>query len=67
VASRYELRDGRGDYVGTFVTDDECWQVGDVFRTGDGLALRIIGTTTPEQSRERPAFTAGWSVEAVEG
>jgi hypothetical protein len=66
VASRYELRDRHGDYVGTFVTD-ESWQLGDVFTTGDGCALRIIGSTEAEQSRERPAFTAGWEVEPVEG
>jgi hypothetical protein len=65
VASRYELRDRHGEYIGTFVSD-ESWKLGDVFTTGDGCALRIIGITAPEQSRERPAFTAGWKVEAVE-
>jgi hypothetical protein len=67
VAFRYELRDRHGDYLGTFVTADESWQLGDVFTTGDGCALRIIGTAAPEQSHERPAFTGGWKVEAVEG
>lgn len=65
MASRYELRDREGNYIGTFVTD-ESWQLGDVVTTGDGCALRITGITVPEQSRERPAFTAGWEVEAVE-
>lgn len=67
MASRYELCDRHGDYIGTFVTDQERWQLGDVFTTGDGRALRIIGTTVPEQSHERPAYTGGWKVEAVEG
>ncbi len=66
MGSRYELRDRHGDYLGTFVTD-ESWQLGDVFSTGDGSAFRIVGTTAPEQSPERPAFTGGWTVEAVEG
>jgi hypothetical protein len=67
MASRYELRNRQGDYIGTFVTDHESWQLGDVFTTGDGCALRIVATTSPEVSHERPAFAAGWTVEAVEG
>jgi hypothetical protein len=66
VASRFELRDRHGEYMGTFVTDDESWQSGDVFTTGDGRALRIIETTAPEKSLERPAYTGGWKVEAAE-
>jgi hypothetical protein len=64
--SRYELRDRQGEYRGTFVTDDRSWQVGDVFTTGDGRVLRILGTAVPEQSRERPAYAGGWIVEPVE-
>jgi hypothetical protein len=66
-ASRYELRDRQGDYVGTFVTDDRSWQTDDVFTTGDGRVLRIIRiAAVPQRSRERPAYTGGWTVEPVE-
>lgn len=64
--SRYELRDRQGRYQGTFVTDDRVRQVGDVFTTGDGRVLRIVGIAVPEQSLERPAYAGGWVVDAVE-
>jgi hypothetical protein len=67
-ASRYELRDQQGEYIGTFVTDDRSWQPGDVFTTGDGRVLRIIRVAAvPQQSRERPAYTGGLTVEPVPG
>jgi hypothetical protein len=65
-ASRYELRDRQGAYRGTFVTDDRRWQVGDVFTTGDGRVLCIIGIAAPQRSLERPAYAGGWIVEPVE-
>ena len=66
-SSRYELRNRQGDYIGTFVTDDRSWQTDDVFTTGDGLVLRIIGiAAVPQRSRERPAYTGGLIVERVE-
>ena len=66
-ASRYELRDRKGDYVGTFVSDNCNWQIGDVFTTGDRRVLRIIGiATVTQQSREQPAYTGGLMVESVE-
>ncbi len=65
-ASRYELRDPQGRYQGTFVTDDSVRQVGDVFTTGDGRVLRIIGIAVPEPSLDRPAYAGGWIVEVVE-
>jgi hypothetical protein len=52
--------------VGTFVTNDRSWQIGDVFTTGDGRVLRIIGIAVPERSPERPAYIGGWKVEPVE-
>jgi hypothetical protein len=63
---RYELRDRKGDYQGTFVTDDRGRQIGDVFTTGDDRVLRIIGIAEPQRSLERPAYAGGWIVEAVE-
>ena len=67
-ASRYELRDRQGGYVGTFVTDDRSWQAGDLFTTGDGRVLRIVGiAAVPQLSRDRPAYTGGLMVEPVEG
>ena len=66
-ASRYELRDRKGEYVGTFVTGARSWQTDDVFTTGDGRVLRIIRiAAVPQGSRERPAYTGGWTVEPVE-
>ena len=65
-ASRYELCDRHGDYVGTFVTDARSWQIGDVFTAGDGRVLRITGVAVPKRSRERPAYTGGWIVEPAE-
>ena len=65
-ASRYELRDRQGEYVGTFVSDARRWQTGDVFTTGDGRVLRIIGiAAVPQRSIERPAYTGGLMVEPV--
>jgi hypothetical protein len=52
--------------MGTFVTETERWQVGDVFTTGDGHALRITAISAPERSNQRPAFTNRWSVEAIQ-
>jgi hypothetical protein len=63
VAFRHELCDRHGNYVGTFVTKSEHWQIGDAFTSGNGEALRIIGVTAPEQSSDRPAFTDRWNVE----
>lgn len=66
-ASRYELRNDQGGYVGTFVTDDRGWQTDDVFTTGDGRLLRIVGIAdVPVRSRDRPAFAGGLIVEPVE-
>ena len=65
-ASRCELRDRQGEYVGTFVTD-RSWQTGDILITGDGRGLRVVGiATAPEESRDRPAFTGALIVEPVE-
>jgi hypothetical protein len=64
--SRYELRDRQGGYQGTFVTDDRAREVGDVFTTGDGRVLRIVGVAAPERSPDRPTYAGGWIVEAVE-
>jgi len=66
VAFRYELCDGDGSYTGTFVTQIEQWQVGDVFTTGDGHALRITAISAPESSSQLPAYTSRWNVEAIE-
>jgi hypothetical protein len=67
-ASRYELRNRQGDYIGTFVTDDRIWQTDDVFTTGDGRVLRIIGiAAVPQESRDRPAYTGGLIVEERDG
>ena len=66
MAFRYELCDTHGNYVGTFVTEVERWQVGDVFTTGDGRALRITGIAAPERSNQRPAYTDRWKVEAMQ-
>jgi hypothetical protein len=65
-AFRYELCDGRGIYTGTFVTEVERWQVGDVFTAGDGRDLRITAITAPEVATGRPAFTNRWNVEAIQ-
>ena len=65
VAFRHELRDKHGSYTGTFVTEIEHWQPGDVFTAGDGRTLRIKVITDPEQSNNRPAYTDRWNVEAA--
>lgn len=66
-ASRYELRDRKGEYVGTFVTGARSWQTDDVFTTGDGRVLRIIGiASVPQRSRDSPVYTGGLIVEPVE-
>lgn len=62
---RYELCNGRGDYAGTFVTDVEQWQIGDVFTSGDGRPLRITAINAPRQSRDRPSYTGAWDVEPI--
>jgi len=64
--ARYELCDRHGSYTGTFVTETERWQVGDVFTTGDGHALRITAISAPERSNQRPAFSNRWNVEAIQ-
>ena len=64
-AFRYELCDRYGSYTGTFVTETERWQVGDVFTTGDGQALRITAISAAGRSSQRPAYTDRWNVEAV--
>ena len=64
--NRFELCDSKGDYAGTFVTEVERWEVGDVFTTGDGHSLRITAISAPETSTQRPAYTNLWNVEAVE-
>lgn len=66
VAFRHELCDAHGSYVGTFVTENEPWQVGDAFTTGDGRALRITEILAPERSSRLPAFTDRWNVEPTE-
>ena len=65
VAFRHELSDRHGSYTGTFVTEVERWQVGDVFTTGDGRALRITAISASEGSAGRPAYTDRWDVEAA--
>jgi hypothetical protein len=65
-AFRYELCDRHGSYTGTFVTEIEGWQVGDVFTAGDGRALRITAITAPERSNSRPAYTDRWNVAALQ-
>jgi hypothetical protein len=64
-AFRHELSDKHGSYTGTFVTDVERWQVGDIFTTGDGRTLRITAISASEKSTNRPAYTDRWSVEAA--
>jgi hypothetical protein len=66
VAFRYELCNGQGHYTGTFVSEIDRWQVGDVFTTGDGHTLRITSISAPEISRQRPVYTNRWNVEAIE-
>lgn len=66
-ACRYKLRDRRGDYVGTFVSDARTWRADDIFTTGDGRVLRVVGVAAvPERSPGRPAYSGGLIVEAVE-
>ena len=62
---RYELCNRRDNYTGTFVTNVEQWQVGDVFTSGDGRPLRITAIIAAEQSRERPSYTGAWEVEPI--
>ena len=64
VAFRHELSDRHG-YTGTFVTEIERWDVGDIFTTGDGRTLRITAISASERSNNRPAYTDRWSVEAA--
>ena len=66
MAFRHELSDNHGSYTGTFVSEVEHWQVGDVFTTGDGRALRITAISASEKSINRPAYTDRWNVEAAE-
>jgi hypothetical protein len=63
---RHELTDRHGSYTGTFVTEIERWQVGDVFNTGDGRTLRITTISASERSSNRPAYTDRWNVEAAQ-
>lgn len=65
MAFRHELSDNDGSYTGTFVSEVERWQVGDVFTTGDGRALRITAISASEKSIDRPAYTDRWNVEAA--
>ncbi len=51
---RYELRDGDGNYAGTFVTTVPDWHVGDTFTTGDGRSLRITEIVPPELIEAAP-------------
>ena len=66
VVFRHELSDRRGGYTGTFVTEVERWQVGDIFTTGDGRTLRITAISASERSNNRPAYTDRWNVEAAQ-
>ena len=65
-AFRHELSDKHGSYTGTFVSEIERWQVGDIFTTGDGRTLRITAITTPGQSINRPTYTDRWHVETAQ-
>ena len=65
MASRHELCDTHGTYIGTFVTDTERWQIGDAFTDGDGRALRITDIAAPERSNQRPTYTDRWIVEPI--
>ncbi len=65
-AFRYELCDSHGSYTGTFVTEVDRWQVGDVFTTGDGHTFRITAISAPEKSNQRPVYTSRWNVEALQ-
>ena len=47
------------------MTETDRWEVGGVFTTGDGLTLRIVDVSAPDLSKERPAYTNRWNVEAV--
>ena len=63
-SGRYELRDGDGNYAGTFVTAVPEWHVGDTFVTGDGRRLRITAIVPPElieAAADRPAHEE-WEV-----
>lgn len=66
VSFRHELSDRQGSYTGTFVTEIERWQVGDIFTTGDGRTLRITAISASERSNNRPAYTDRWNVEAAQ-
>ena len=59
-SARYELRNGQGDYVGTFVGNARSWQTGDVFTTGDGRVLRVVAVAAvPERLPGRPDYSGG--------
>lgn len=66
VAFRHELCDRQGGYLGTFVTETDGWQIGDVFTAGDGRTLRITGVFAAAASSERPAYADRWSVEPAQ-
>ena len=66
MAFRHELCDTAGTYTGTFVTEIEHWQAGDVFATGDGRAFRITSIDASELSNLRPTYTDRWTVEPTE-
>jgi hypothetical protein len=66
VSFRHELSDRHGGYTGTFVTEVERWQVGDIFTAGDGRTLRITAISASERSTDRPAYTDRWHVEAAQ-
>ena len=66
MAFRHELCDADGNYIGTFVSEIEPWQIGDAFTAGDGRDLRITHIAAPERSSERPAYTDRWNVEPTE-
>ena len=63
MAFRHELCDTHGTCIGTFVTDTDCWQIGDDFADGAGRALRITDIAAPEHSSQRPTYTDRWIVE----
>ena len=62
-AFRHEVCDKLGEYLSTFVTGTDRWEIGNSFTTGDGRTFRITGISAPGQSGDRPAFTDRWTVE----
>ena len=61
---RFLLRDAKTrDSCGEFLVSQGRWAIGDVFKTGEGLRLRIIDM---REDRERNDVAGVWMVEPAE-